>query len=114
VKPLIAAAAALVVAAAAAVAFVLTRHADAGPDPFAGVSYARFGPPWHRPKLLDRGTSGAELIDGGKNGGLGTYWYVAVDTGRPVPAIVTVTVPDNKNRLLPDINTVVRSLHVIR
>jgi hypothetical protein len=244
VKPLIAAAAALVVAAAAAVAFVLTRDADAGPDPFAGtyplvtaaptgsptvtwrptgrpagplpvfrgtkskvagritdrvagVSYARFGPPWHRPKLRNRGTSGAELIDGNKNGGPGTYWYVAVysgqlparftsgatgpdalraatelygqnwaenlysdqgkrtelagqpltvdgrkgwlttfrmthtdgtpraqksqtevvvavDTGRPVPAIVTVTVPDNKNQLLPDINTVVRSLHVIR
>jgi hypothetical protein len=244
VKSVISAVAALVVATAAAVTFLLTRHADAGPDPYAGtyplltptptgspaltwrptgrpagplpvfrgvgskvagritdrvagVSYARFAPPWHPPKLINRDTSGAQLIDGNRKGRLGSYWYIAVysgrlpakfataatgpyalraaaelygqnwagelyadegrrtelagqsltvdgrkawltafrmthtdgtprveksqtevvvtvDTGRPVPALVTVTVPSNKARLLPDINTVVRSLHVVR
>ena len=166
-------------------------------DRVAGVSYAKFAPPWHRPKLLSGGKTGAEEIDSKNASGLKNFWYVAVysgplsaelapgatgpdalraaaelhgqdwvkqhfldegrraelagraltidghrawltafrmthtdgtpramksqtevvvaiDTGRRAPAIVTVTVPDNKNLLLPDINTVVRSLHVVR
>ncbi len=243
-KSLVAAVAVLIVAAAAAIVFVLTRHAGAGPDPYAGaypmvtptpsaspgltwhpsgraagplpvfhgigsraagritdrvagISYVRFAPPWHRPKMMNRDTTGAQLIDGNRTGKLGTYWYIAVysgplpakfataapglyalragaelygrdwadglyedsdrrteiagrslridghrawvsafrmthtdslprveksqtevvitvDTGRRTPALVTVTVPSNKPALLPDINTVVRSLHVVR
>ena len=236
----------MVVAVAAGVVFLLTRHADAGPDPYAGtyplltpvpsptgsppptwrptgrpagplpvfhgtasrvsgrvtdrtagVSYARFAAPFHRPKSLGVDTTGGELMDGGRTGGFGHYWYVAVysgllpakfrpaatgpnalragaelygqdwadelyddsdkrtelagqammigghhawlsvfrmthadglkrvdpsqteavvtiDTGRTAPAVVSVTVPSNKNALLPDINTVVRSLRVVR
>ncbi len=242
-KTVIAAAATLVVAAVAAVVLVLTRHADAGPDPYAGtyplvtpaptvspgptwrpsgrpagrlpvfhgtgsrvagritdraagVSYAKFAPPWHAPKQLGHDTTAAQLIDGGRNAGYGHYWYIAVysgplpakfsgaapgpyalraaaelygrdwagelydehdrrtelagqsmtidrhhawlsafrmthldgtprvekaqtevvitvDTGHRVPTLVTITVPSNKAALLPDINTLVRSLHVV-
>ncbi|GLY89822.1 hypothetical protein [Actinoallomurus iriomotensis] len=43
-----------------------------------------------------------------------TEVIVAVDTGRRMPAIVEITIPSNQPNLLPDINHVVRSLHVVR
>jgi hypothetical protein len=43
-----------------------------------------------------------------------TEVVVAVDTGRRMPAIVEITIPSNQPNLLPDINHVVRSLHVVR
>jgi hypothetical protein len=43
-----------------------------------------------------------------------TEVVVAVDTGRREPAIVEITVPGNQSRLLPDVNHVVRALHVVR
>ncbi len=174
-----------------------SRPAGRITDRTAGVSYVRFAPPWHRPKVSNRDTTGAELMDGNRTGKLGTYWYaavysgllpakfanaapgayalraaaelygrdwahglyddsdrrteiagrsmaidghrawlsafrmthldgtprvekaqtevvIAVATGRRLPALVTVTVPSNKPGLLPDINAVVRSLHVVR
>jgi hypothetical protein len=39
---------------------------------------------------------------------------VAVDTGRSVPGIVEVHVPNTQLRRLPDINTIVRSVRVAR
>ena len=39
---------------------------------------------------------------------------LAVDTGRLRPAIIEVTVPDNQNSRLPDINQVIRSVRVVR
>lgn len=245
-KSVIAAVATLVVAAAAAVGFVLTRHAAAGPDPYAGayplvtpvptptaspaptwrpagrpagrlpvfhgagsrvagritdrvagVSYARFAAPWHPSTMVTGDTTSAELLDGGSKTVDGRYWYLAVyagplparfagaapgryalraaaelygrdwvdrlydttdrrtelagqaltvdrhrawvsafrmthldgmpraarsqtevvvvvDTGHRSPALVTVTVPSNKAALLPDVNTLVTSLRVVR
>jgi hypothetical protein len=43
-----------------------------------------------------------------------TIVVLAVDTGRRRPAIVQISVPDNQNRLLPDINLVIRSLRILR
>jgi hypothetical protein len=43
-----------------------------------------------------------------------TEVVVAVDAGRREPAIVEITIPGNQPRLLPDIDHVVRSLHVVR
>jgi hypothetical protein len=43
-----------------------------------------------------------------------TVVFLAVDAGRPRPAIVQISVPDNQNRLLPDINLVIRSVRVLR
>lgn len=43
-----------------------------------------------------------------------TEVVVAVDTGRRMPAVVEITIPSNKPQLLPDINHMVRSLHVVR
>ncbi|MFB9831573.1 hypothetical protein [Actinoallomurus acaciae] len=43
-----------------------------------------------------------------------TEVVVAVDTGRRMPAIVEITIPSNQPSLLPDINHVVHSLHVVR
>jgi hypothetical protein len=137
----LAGAAALVIAATAAVAFMLTRHADAGPDPYAGgyplvtpapvptgspaptwrptgvpagplpvfrgtrskvagritdrvagVSYVRFAAPWRLPKVVDIGTSGGQILDGGRTGGLGHYWYVAVYSG-PLAARFSAAAP---------------------
>jgi hypothetical protein len=42
-----------------------------------------------------------------------TEVVIAVDTGRRLPAMVEITIPGNKNKLLPDINQVVRSLRVV-
>lgn len=43
-----------------------------------------------------------------------TEVIVAVDTGRRRPGMLSIAVPANKNRLLPDVNLVVRSLRVVR
>lgn len=43
-----------------------------------------------------------------------TITVLAIDTGRTRPAIVEIIVPNNQNRLLPVINSVVRSLRVLR
>lgn len=43
-----------------------------------------------------------------------TEVVVAVDSGRRMPAIVEITIPSNQPNLLPDINHVVHSLHVVR
>jgi hypothetical protein len=160
-------------------------------DRTAGVSYARFGPPWKRPKFLSGHTSAqeinspkkdyknfwyvavycgpldpkydrpgpqrlraaAELVgqefarelysDGGDRKDLAgapmtidghrawvtafrmtrpnsdrvekgqTEVVVAVDAGRPRPAIVEVTVPSNQPAKLRDINQIVRSIQVL-
>ena len=42
-----------------------------------------------------------------------TEVVVALDTGRREPAIVEITIPGNQPQLLPDINQLVRSLHVV-
>lgn len=176
-----------------------TRSKVAGriTDRAAGLSYARFGPPWRRPGILSSGHTTAQMMDGHGPGGENDYWYmevdcgplpaelahaatgsnalraaaelyaqqwihnlymdafkrtelagqsltvdghrawltglrathtdgpfqamksqteviVAVDTGRRRPAVVSIAVPANKYRLLPDINLVVRSLRVVR
>jgi hypothetical protein len=161
-------------------------------DPAAGVSYARFAPPWKRPGFLSGGhTTGQEInakikdykhfwyvavyvgpldpkydkpgpqrlraaaelvgqefvkelyLDGGDRKDLAgapmtidghrawvtafrmthpnsdrvekgqTEVVVAVDAGRPRPAIVEVTVPSNQPSRLHDINQVVRSIQVL-
>lgn len=43
-----------------------------------------------------------------------TEVVVAVDTGRRAPTVVEITIPVNKPQLLPDINHLVRSLHLVR
>lgn len=43
-----------------------------------------------------------------------TEVVVALDAGRREPTIVEITIPGNQPRLLPDINRVVRSLHIVR
>jgi hypothetical protein len=43
-----------------------------------------------------------------------TEVLIALDTGRREPAVVEITIPGNQPRLLPDINQLVRSLHVVR
>jgi hypothetical protein len=43
-----------------------------------------------------------------------TEVIVALDTGRRRPTIIEITIPGNQNRLLPDINQLVRSLRVVR
>ncbi len=43
-----------------------------------------------------------------------TEVVVAVDTGRRLPAILEITIPNNQSSRLSDINRVVRSLHVVR
>jgi hypothetical protein len=42
-----------------------------------------------------------------------TEVVVAVDAGRPLPAVVQITIPGNQPQLLPDIDHVVRSLRVV-
>ncbi len=48
------------------------------------------------------------------DGGSTTVVIAAVDTGADLPTIVYMAVPELKNDLLPDINTVVRSIKPIR
>ena len=43
-----------------------------------------------------------------------TEVLVALDAGRREPTIVEITIPGNQPRLLPDINQLVRSLHLVR
>lgn len=38
---------------------------------------------------------------------------IAVDTGRPRPAVLWITIPDTHRRLWPDVHTVVRSLKIV-
>ncbi|MGN9843168.1 hypothetical protein ACTMTI_34095 [Nonomuraea sp. H19] len=38
---------------------------------------------------------------------------IAVDTGRPRPAVLWITIPDTHRRLWPDVDTLVRSLRVV-
>jgi hypothetical protein len=38
---------------------------------------------------------------------------IAVDTGRPRPAVLWITIPDTHRRLWPDVDTLVRSLKVV-
>ncbi|MFB4262517.1 hypothetical protein [Nonomuraea sp. GTA35] len=39
---------------------------------------------------------------------------IAVDTGRPRPAVLWITIPDTHRHLWPDVHTLVRSLKVVR
>lgn len=43
-----------------------------------------------------------------------TEVLIALDAGRREPTIVEMTIPGNQPRLLPDINQLVRSLHLVR
>lgn len=43
-----------------------------------------------------------------------TYVVIAVDTGRAVPSVAEVHVPNTQRRRLPDINTIMSSLRVVR
>ncbi|MDN3358300.1 hypothetical protein [Actinomadura sp. DC4] len=52
--------------------------------------------------------SGADRVEKGQ-----TEVVVALDTGRREPTIIEITIPSNQPRLLPDINRLVRSLHVV-
>ncbi|MFG6200579.1 hypothetical protein [Nonomuraea sp. JJY05] len=38
---------------------------------------------------------------------------IAVDTGRPRPAVLWITIPDTHRRLWPDVDTLVRSLKIV-